>query len=300
MKLVNNTLATLLPLIPKVFVKRFAMRYVAGETVEEALSVVNRLNEVGYAVTLDILGEHTKSHDSAYQVRDAYFDLYNAIHNRGADCNISLKLTHLGLGFDDDLAENNFSQLLNKAISLNNFLRIDMENSPYTDRTINLYNKYRDETDCIGLVIQSYLLRSADDIDNLSGNRFNVRICKGIYREPEEIAYQAPEEIRQNFISLAQKVIESGGYVGIATHDLFIIDTLETWILNKKISGNRYEFQVLYGVPMAGRLEKLLDAGHKVRIYVPVGEEWYPYSIRRLQENPHLAGYIIKNFFRKK
>ena len=300
MKLFNKTISLILPILPRSIAKPFASRYVAGETVNEALKVIRKLNDSGFAVTLDILGEHTTSRDKTEEVTLAYKELYIRIADAELDCNISLKPTHLGLGFDDKLAENNLLRVLDSSHRLNNFLRIDMENSPYTDRTLKLYRHCLEKYKRVGFVLQSYLFRSAKDLEMNLDDKLNVRICKGIYLEPVEIAFQDREKIRENFISLVKMVLEGKGYAAIATHDLYLIDTLETWIRNRKIPRERYEFQVLFGVPMKGRLEQLRDAGHKVRVYVPFGEEWYAYAVRRLKENPNLAGYIIKNLFTKR
>ena len=297
MSLISRTVTPLLPLLPSVLVRKIAMRYVAGVTPEEAVAAIQRLNEAGFCTTVDILGENTDSTEEAKQITNAYMALYDTMDKEGLDCNISLKLTHLGLGFDNGLAEENLSAVVRKAGEMSNFLRIDMENSPYTDDTLNLYHKCRDLYEEVGVVLQAYLYRSMGDLTQLMSEKLNVRICKGIYHESEEIAIHDREEIRQNFIQLVQKGLEGSAYVAIATHDKLIIDSLETWIANKRISTDAYEFQVLYGVPMGGRLEELLQAGHKVRIYVPFGEEWLSYATRRLEENPKLAGYILKNLF---
>ncbi|MAG21315.1 MAG: proline dehydrogenase [Candidatus Marinimicrobia bacterium] len=297
MSLIKRTVTPLLPLLPSALVRKIAMRYVAGVTVEEAVATVLRLNKAGFCATLDILGEYTDSIEAAKQITNAYLELYDTIRDEALDCNISLKLTHLGLGFDDGLAEGNLSTVVRKARETGNFLRIDMENSPYTNETLHLYRKCLAHHARIGAVLQAYLYRSMGDLTQLTGDKLNIRICKGIYHESEKIATHDREEIRHNFIQLVHKGLESGAYVAIATHDKLIIDSLETWIANRRISRDLYEFQVLYGVPMGGRLEQLLEGGHKVRIYVPFGEEWLSYATRRLEENPHLAGYILKNLF---
>ncbi|MDP7558004.1 MAG: proline dehydrogenase family protein [Candidatus Marinimicrobia bacterium] len=300
MALFNKTFSAILPFVPRTLAKPFASRYVAGETVNEALEIIRKLNDKGFATTLDILGEHTTSTEKIESVTQAYKELYDRISEAKLDCNISLKLTHLGMGFDNKIVEENLTQVLNKARQHDNFLRIDMENSPYTDLTLKLYGGCLEQYNKVGFVLQSYLFRSTNDLENHLGKKLNVRICKGIYQEPPEIAFHDREDIRENFISLVKVILRNEGYGAIATHDLYLIDTLETWIRNRKIPRERYEFQVLFGVPMKGRLEQLRDAGHKVRVYVPFGEEWYAYAVRRLKENPNLAGYIIKNLFTKR
>lgn len=298
--IINKTLLSLLNIFPKSLMKKLAMRYVAGETWEEATENIEKLNDIGFSATVDILGEHSTSNEGVLTVKKAYLNLYDMIEEKRLDCSISLKLTHLGLGYDNALAEDSLLEILKKAKERKNFLRIDMENSPYTDNTIRLFKKCFKQYHGVGLVFQSYLRRSADDLAMLVGEGFNVRICKGIYRESPNIAFQDRDEIRRSFIQLVQTGLTRGAYVAIATHDLYLIDTLETWLENKGIQKNEYEFQVLYGVPMKGRLESLLEVGHQVRIYVPFGKEWYLYAVRRLEENPHMAIYILKNLLKKK
>lgn len=300
MALLNTTLTTLLPLLPRPLTRIFAMRYVAGESEDEALEVIRNLNSSGFSATLDILGEHTSSPEEIESVTTTYMELYQRIAAESLDCNISLKLTHLGLGFNDTIAAENLLRIVSIAQQYKNFLRIDMENSPFTDRTLELYSHCREQYDQVGFVLQSYLFRSIHDLEKFHHRSPNIRICKGIYHEPESIAYQDKEQIRENFINLVKIILEGQGYAAIATHDIYLLDTLETWILNRNIPRDRYEFQALFGVPMKGRLEELQAAGHKVRIYVPFGKEWYAYAIRRLKENPSIAGYIMKNLLRRK
>jgi len=297
---INKTLTSILTLFPKFIIQKPAMRYVAGETWEEAIQEVQKLNSIGFLTTLDILGEHSTTVEEIEKVKNRYLKLFDIIEKKKLNCTISLKLTHLGLGYFTSLAEENLFEILEKAKEYNNFLRIDMENSPYTDETIRLFKKCRDLYHNIGIAFQSYLKRSEEDLTQLFRKDLNVRICKGIYHESPDIAFQNREKIRQNFIQLVQIGLETNTYIAIATHDLYLIDSLETWIVNKGIKKSRYEFQVLYGVPMRGRLESLLSAGHKVRIYIPFGNDWYSYAIRRLEENPHMALYILKNLFIKR
>tara|TARA_B100000315_G_C14595769_1_gene599102 strand:+ start:92 stop:1003 length:912 start_codon:yes stop_codon:yes gene_type:complete len=299
MGLFSKTITSILPFIPPSWIRPFAMKYVAGEDSSAALETVHKLNEQGFSVTLDLLGEHTESVERSEVVTGIYCNLYDEISTRKLDCNISLKLTHLGLGFNDELAKNNLFEILSKAEEHQNFMRIDMENSPFTDETLELVEMCKSKYQNVGPVLQAYLRRSENDLTQLMMNNLKVRICKGIYRESSEIAFQDRDKIRTNFIRLVQSALSGGANAGIATHDLYLIDTLETWIKNKNITKDRYEFQVLYGVPMKGRVNVLKSEGHKVRIYVPFGDEWYDYSIRRLKENPNIAGYILKNLFTK-
>jgi len=293
----NTLLAGTLTYLPKWFVRPFANPYVAGETFESARDTVRQLNAQGFKATLDILGEHVASPEKARAVRDAYIDLFHTIHDEHLDTGVSLKLTHLGLELDRSLAEDNLFSILDAAQETDNFLRIDMENSPYTQATLEIYQACRKRYHQVGTVLQAYLHRTLDDIAAIGSPQFNVRICKGIYRESPDIAYQDRKQIRENFVSAVQAVIQTGGYVGVATHDLEVINRIETWFQSQSIPPNQFEFQVLYGVPMRGKLEALRDRGYTVRIYVPYGDAWFDYSIRRLQENPHIMGYILKNLF---
>lgn len=295
----NSALVTLLSFSPKWIVKPFAFPYVAGETEDEMVKTVRRLNDEGFMATIDILGEHVHNLDEAREVKDSYLKLYPLIASEGLDANISVKLTHFGLHLDRSNAERNLLELLEAARQHQNFLRLDMENSPYTDDTILLYRTCKQKYSGVGTVLQSYFHRTLNDITVLNNSDFNVRICKGIYRESPTIAYQDPEKIRSNFIKAVQQVITGGGYAAIATHDTIIIDALESWIIQEQIQDNRYEFQVLHGVPMGNRLKRLLANGHRVRVYVPYGKSWYDYAIRRLKENPGILWYVLKNLFRK-
>ncbi len=298
MGLLNSSLTALLPLFPERAVRPFAMRYVAGETEGDAFGIVHELNQSGFSATVDILGEHSESAEEAGEITDSFIRLYEIIEDSSLDCNISVKLTHLGLGHDDALAKENLFRLLEMAERRQNFLRIDMENSPYTDTTLDLYEQCKMKYSSVGPVLQAYLKRSGDDLQRVLPGSPNVRICKGIYRESESIALQGRKEIRDSFINLVQTGLSGGAYIGIATHDTYLIDTLETWISNRQIERTRYEFQVLYGVPMGDRLERLLDGGHKVRIYIPFGAEWYAYAMRRFKENPKIISYIMGNWFK--
>ncbi|MFQ6605403.1 MAG: proline dehydrogenase family protein [Fidelibacterota bacterium] len=300
MSILNSSLSFLLPLFPKWVARPFAAPYVAGETLSEAVKIVAGLNASGFQVTMDILGEHVHSVAEAKEVTKAYLDLYDCIAREKIASTVSLKLTHLGLEIDPQVAEKNLLTILDKAQEYGNFLRIDMENSPYTDKTLALYRKCRQRYAGVGTVLQAYLHRTLKDISLLNDPGFNCRICKGIYREPETIAFQDKNEINRNYIEAVKDLLDGGSFAAIATHDQDLISQLETWLLESRIPRDRYEFQVLYGVPMNGRLEALLNAGHQVRIYVPFGRAWFDYSIRRLKENPKILSYILKNTFKSR
>jgi len=298
MSRINSTLATLLPFLPRWMARPFANPYVAGESAEAALQTVQLLNQQGYLATLDILGEHAHDQALATSIRDRYRNLLERIADQQLKCSISLKLTHIGLDISPKIALENTVSILQKAEETGNFLRLDMENSPYTDQTIQIYREGVQVSPRIGLALQAYLKRTFEDVYQLISPRFNCRICKGIYRESPSIALQGKQEIRENFIKLVQHILTQEGFVAIATHDIYLIDTLEEWIRHENIDPQRLEFQVLYGVPMGNRLRELLANGFSVRVYVPFGADWFDYSIRRLKENPDILGYIFKNLFK--
>jgi proline dehydrogenase len=298
--LFNKIIATALPILPRWFVRPFANPYVAGETFEEAKYHIRALNEKGFKTTIDILGEHVESKEEARKITQAYCDLYASIEAEKLDCNVSIKPTHIGLSIS--LAETmaNVHLIANAAKNTDNFLRLDMENSPYTDATFELLDHCKSIHAQTGIVLQAYLHRSMDDVHRLSASDFNVRICKGIYQESEQIAYQSETEISEHFFSLVQAVIKKSGYCAIATHDLTLVSKIESWVAENNIPKDQFEFQVLYGVPMEGRLESLAKKGYTVRIYVPFGSAWFDYSVRRLKENPKIISYVLKNFFKGK
>ena len=297
MKLINNLIIQILPFLPKFLVKIVASPYIAGITDEEMLQNVEKLNRKGFKVAIDILGEHVKTENEAEEITKRYSRIYDEINKRNLLANISIKLTHIGQDLGIDIVRNNLSKIVEAAKKNNNFLRLDMENVPYTSETIQLYKEMFNNYNQIGIVIQAYLHRSIDDIKALSNDKFNVRICKGIYVEDPHLVLNDYDDIRENYISLVKESLNNGSYVGIATHDEFLIDSLYSWILENNISKDRYEFQVLHGVPMQKKLKKLMEDGNTVRVYLPYGDNWYDYSVRRLKENPKMAGYIIKNLF---
>lgn len=297
MKLINYLIIQIIPFLPKIFIRLVASPYIAGITDDQMLVNVKKLNDKGYDVAIDILGEHVTTDRDATQITERYANLYDRIASQGLDANLSIKLSHIGQDLGYELVRKNLMILINAAKKHNNFLRLDMENSPYTSETINLYKKAFEIYPNVGIVLQAYMHRSIDDIDMLANKMFNVRICKGIYIESEDIAYRGYEKIRSNYIALVQRALTKGSYVGIASHDEYLINTLYAWIKDNKISPSQYEFQVLHGVPMEKKLQQLIKEGNKVRVYVPYGDNWYDYSVRRLKENPKMAGYIIKNIF---
>ena len=299
MKLINYLIIQIIPFLPKVFVRLVASPYIAGITDDEMLVNVQKLNNKGYDVAIDILGEHVTTQEEATEITERYANLYDRISSKQLDANLSIKLSHIGQDLGYDVVKSNLMILVNAAKKHNNFLRLDMENSPYTSETINLYKKAFENYSNVGIVLQAYMHRSKDDLDKLANEKFNVRICKGIYIESEDIAYRDYQKIRDNYIILTKEALIKGAYVGIASHDEYLIDKLYLWIKENQIATTQYEFQILHGVPMEKKLQQLIKEGNKVRVYVPYGDNWYDYSVRRLKENPKMAGYIIKNIFSK-
>ena len=297
MKLINNLIIQIIPFLPKFFVKIVASPYIAGITDKEMLKNVQKLNDKGFKVAIDILGEHVETESEANEITNRYISIYDEISKRDLSANISIKLTHIGQDLGLDIVRNNLSKLVQAAKKNNNFLRLDMENVPYTSETIQLYKEMFEHYNQIGIVIQAYLHRSLNDIKSLSNEKFNVRICKGIYVEDPKLVLKDYNNIRDNYIRLVKEALNKGSYVGIATHDEYLIDNLYSWLKENNISKERYEFQVLHGVPMQRKLDKLLNEGNTIRVYLPYGDNWYDYSVRRLKENPKMAGYIIKNLF---
>jgi len=297
--MINNILASSVSVMPKWFIKLFSKSYIAGHRPKEVIDIVKNLNSQGFSATIDILGEHINSQDKTNSVTKEYIQIYNDIAKNSVDSNISVKPTHIGLDISMDLALENFKILINKASESSNFLRIDMENSKNTDSTFKIYNDLFKIYPKVGVVLQAYLKRSIADIEKLAGPGFNARICKGIYKESKNIAYQDPEDISKNFLAMAKVMLAKNSYACYATHDLQLIDDLVLLTKEMDADPSKFEFQVLYGVPMKGKLKKLLKSGYKVRVYVPYGPDWYDYSIRRIKENPNIAGYVIKNLFAK-
>ncbi len=299
MSLLNSSIAALMHIAPKRLFRPFANSYVAGESIDSALKVVKILNEKGFSATMDILGENVNSEKEATLITNQYTHLIQQISQAELDSTISVKLTHLGLGIDPILGEKNILQLAQVGKENNVGVTIDMENSPYTSTTFELYNKTLSVHNKMGTVIQAYLHRSSEDIQKLNTPLLNLRICKGIYRESPDIAIQDRSAINDNYMDMARAMFNGSGFVCLATHDLELLDRLELLIENDRISSDRFEFQVLYGVPMGDRLEKLKTKGYKVRVYVPFGEAWFEYAIRRLKENPTIISYVLKNMFKK-
>jgi proline dehydrogenase len=279
--------------VPKAVVRRIASRYVAGETLDEALSTVARLNAEGCMATLDVLGEDVTRREETDQTVEAYARALQEIAGRRLDSNISVKLTALGLKLDPAECRRQFGRIVDAARTHGIFVRIDMEDSSVTEETIRIFLEFRERYEKTGLVLQAYLRRTASDARRAAAVKANVRVCKGIYVEPPQIAFQDPDEIRDSYAATVEFLIDAGCYVGIATHDPLLAERARATIASRKLPREAYEFQMLLGV--AGTLRRRLVAeGHRLRVYVPYGDAWYAYSVRRLKENPSIAGHVIR------
>lgn len=297
MGLLNGTIVALLRATPTGVLWRFARRYVAGATLAEAIQVVRHLNAQGTSATLDILGEHVGSPAEARADGAAYREVLRAIQREGLACNISVKPTHMGLKLDGRLCLEILQGLAREAHRWGNFVRLDMEDSTCTDDTLALCRALRRETPAVGVVLQAYLKRSQEDARRLAGERANVRLCKGIYREPATIALQDRQSIRENFLALLEILLEAGCYVGIATHDPWLIQEAHRLVGSLGIPREGYEFQMLLGVRPDLR-QRLRAEGERLRIYVPFGEKWRTYCLRRFTENPQILGHVLRALFR--
>ncbi len=296
--LVNRAIAAAMPLVPRPLVWRFSRRYIAGVDLEDAYRAVRELNASGCSATIDVLGEDSTNPDEVQSAVDLYLRAIRDIHAKSLRCGISVKLSELGLRFDVDGCRQAIRTLIASAAEHDRFVRIDMEDSSVTSVTLDIYREMRREFENVGIVIQSCLRRSEQDIAELMDEAAtDVRLCKGIYIEPEAIAFVDPDEIRQSFNDLLQKLFEGGARrVAIATHDPLLVEHAEAAIEALGVDRDRYEFQMLLGV--AGTLRRELVArGHPVRVYVPFGDRWYAYSMRRLRENPNIAGHVVNNLF---
>jgi proline dehydrogenase len=286
--LLDKAIVRMLPAVPRPVVRRLSERYIAGATVDDAVRVVRGLNARGKMATVDVLGEDVTNADEARAIAGQYHDVLARIDDERLDSNISVKLTGLGLELDTELCKENLEAVVADAAARGNFVRIDMEDSSTTDDTLRIYRELRLEGhENLGVVLQAYLRRTLHDIDGLD----NVRLCKGIYIEPPEIAYREFEAVRANFVRCLAALLDRGAYVGIATHDEFLVEEALRLVHERNLDRDRYEFQMLLGV-REDRADQLVREGHRVRVYVPYGQQWYQYSIRRLQENPKIAGYI--------
>jgi proline dehydrogenase len=277
--------------------KRLATRFVAGETLEQAIAVSRRLNGGGITVTLDHLGESVTSLEEAAEARDVYLRTLAAIHNSKIQGNVSLKLTQFGLDFSYEQCLANVEQLVRCADELESFVRVDMESSEYTDRTLELVGNLHARYPRVGVVIQSYLYRSKADVEKLCDRRIRVRLCKGAYLEPHTVAFPNKKDVDQSFMELMRLLLDRGEYPAIATHDPAMIDATKEYAAAKRLSKDAFEFQMLYGIRRDLQIQ-LVREGYRLRLYVPFGKAWYPYYMRRMAERPANVLFILRNLFR--
>jgi len=298
----NKMVAALLPLMPKKLVWVFSKRYIAGTNLNQVVSVASSLNEQEYMVTIDLLGEFINDLSEATTNKEKYLNIIETIQANNIDGNYSLKPTMFGLLLDKEVAYKNIREIVKKAVSFNNFVRIDMEDSSCVDMEIDIFRRLKKEfPNNVGLVMQSYMHRTMDDLKSMldmhsNSAPLNFRLCKGIYVEPADIAYKKYEEINDHFLENLEFLLKNGVYVGIATHDTNLVEGAFKLIKKYKVPVDKYEFQMLYGVTPALR-KSIIDKGHRLRVYVPFGKDWFAYSTRRLKENPKMAAEIMKAIF---
>lgn len=297
MGLIDRLVASTLPLIPKPVVRKVAAPYIAGERLEDLLRVAAEFNRDGYVVAAAILGEFVSKLEEAEAAVEEYRVLLDALKARQIDAYVHIKPTHLGLLLDQELCVRNVRSILETASRNGQFVRMDMEDSPCTDATFAVYYKLHEEYGNLGVVVQARLRRTLVDVRKLAQVKANVRVCKGIYIEPYNIAYTDPEIIRRNFTVLVDELMRAGSYVAIATHDERLVWECERVIERHGLTPANYEFQMLLGVlPHLRRVVK--GSGHRVRVAVPFGPSWYAYSLRRLRKNPAIAGYVMRSMFK--
>jgi proline dehydrogenase len=280
------------------FFRKTASRFVAGETLDDAVRVVRQVNLLGIHATLDLLGENTRSREDAQNATRQVLEMLDRVKSERLDCNVSVKLTQLGMDLDDDFCRNNLLQLVRKARDLDSFVRVDMEDSHYTQRTLDIVTRVHAELRNVGTVIQAYLYRSESDVRMLISKGVRVRLCKGAYLEPESVAFREKRDTDSNFVKLTKILLDSDIYHAIATHDEKMIDATRRHAEEKGIARDRFEFQMLHGIRRDLQAQ-LAKEGYNVRVYVPYGSRWYPYYMRRLAERPANVGFIIRSLFHK-
>ena len=294
MGIVDKVVANSVPLIPRPVVRRIADRYMAGEELDEAIATIRNLNRDGCVATVDVLGESTESERDAVEKLGQYKQVLDALDEHDLESGISVKLTGLGLALDEDLCRRNLEEIITFAGERGRFVRVDMEDSPYTATTLELVLEMHERHGNTGAVIQAYMRRSLKDVVRLAEAGVSVRLCKGIYDEPREIAYKDFDTVRHNYVLLLEELFKGGVYVGVATHDEYLVWHALRLVHQMGLSRDSYEFQVLLGVDEELR-RILVNVGHKVRVYVPFGKDWYEYSTRRLKENPKIARYVAQD-----
>jgi proline dehydrogenase len=277
--------------------RKMSHRFVAGEALEEATAAARVCNDQGMLVSLDYLGENVSTAADAQRARDAYLQVFDRIVAEKLNANVSCKLTQLGLDISAEFCEGQLLSIVERAASYGNFLRVDMEGSLYTARTIDVVKRVRTQSPAVGTVIQAYLYRSEQDVRDLLAYGCRIRLCKGAYKEPPEVAFPKKQDVDANYVKLVQMLLPSGIYHGIATHDPRMIAATIRCAAETKISKNDFEFQMLYGV-RTDLQRQLVRDGFRVRIYIPYGQDWFPYFMRRLAERPANLAFFVRNFFR--
>jgi proline dehydrogenase len=277
--------------------QRLSTRFVAGETLDQALAVARKLNAEGITVTLDHLGESVSTLAEAAEARDVYLRTLDAIHANGIQGNVSLKLTQFGLDLSYEECLANVEQLVRRAAEIGSFVRVDMESSDYTDRTLNLVHTLHARYGAVGVVIQSYLHRSEKDIEKLCAAKIRVRLCKGAYLEPDTVAFARKADVDRSYRELTRYLLQKGDYPALATHDEAVIRQTSKFVTERKIPRDSFEFQMLYGI-RRDLQRRLVADGYRVRLYVPFGKAWYPYYMRRLAERPANVFFMLRNLFR--
>jgi len=278
--------------------RRMAHRFVPGETLDQAIAAARDCNNLGMFASLDYLGENVSTQDDAQRARDAYLEIFDRIANERLYANVSGKLTQLGLDLGVEFCESLVVPIVQRAASYDNFLRVDMEGSVYTQRTVELVKRVRAQNPAIGTVIQSYLYRSQADVTDLLAYGCRIRLCKGAYKEPAEVAVPKKKDVDANFVALMQMLLSSGFYHGIATHDPAMIAATIRFAAAKQISKDDFEFQMLYGV-RTDLQRRLVKDGYRLRIYIPYGRDWFPYFMRRLAERPANVAFFARNLLRR-
>lgn len=300
----SKLIVSILPKLPQRFVWIFSKKYIAGKTLEDALNVSKQLNSEGFTVTVDLLGEFISEMKEAEKTKDIYLEIIQVFKQNNIDGGVSIKPTFFGLLIDEEQCFKYMEEVVKEAEKKNCFVRIDMEDSQCTDMELKIYERLHVKYPrTVGLVLQAYLKRTVADVARLAkihtaDNPVNIRLCKGIYVEDAKISYKKYDEINENYMSLLDKMLSLGMRVGIATHDVNLVNAAYLLLEQKEIPQTQYEFQMLYGVEAKLR-KKILKKGHRLRVYIPYGKDWFGYSVRRLKENPKMAIHIMKSIFSK-
>lgn len=294
MGIINQSIVKLFPLVPRKIVRRFANKYIAGDKLSDAIELGKRLNDKGIMGTMDVLGENISTREEAVAARNEVIEVIEAIEKNRIGSNVSVKLTQMGLKLDLEFCLRNLEEIMSAAKKYNQFVRVDMEDSSCTDDTIRTFLAGRNYYPNCGIVLQACLRRTYADAKELLRTNTNFRLCKGIYIEPVEIAYRKKNEVNENYMKVLRLMLENGSYVGIATHDDKLVEGAYQLLDELKKKKDEYEFQMLLGVKENLR-DRIVKDGHRLRVYIPFGEQWYAYSTRRFKENPQVISYVIKS-----